>query len=959
MKKEENTIANFFEKRKKKVIKSKTTVVKRKNTKKAIKKRAKKTIKRKVESKQALFGKKSIVLNKHKKATNKKKRVTLSGMIGIVSIILFFGTGLFFTGQTFQGINFEKTTSFFLMVALLVILVSLKSLFKKEIKIRKTPLDKIILAFVVLYGVSAWFSVDKWHSFVGFFSDPSRGIMFVVALIIIFYIIVSNFTLELGRKVFGAVVITIVLISIYTLVSGLGLIPQSIQILFPFSFIGSVVSLTVLLSTGIPLLIVAFLELSKNKFAKIAILFRTILVVSLVVIVIDLMMLKNFVAWGGLVIGLVIFIFFFFNEKGKKIEDRVGKIIIITILTTLVLIAGWAKSDYGYLMPVTSKIGLSNELRAGLPISFEIVKNSIFSNPKQALLGSGPATFGYDFAKFYPSNMVSSSASIQYLYQGDGFLTEAIPTIGIIGSILLLIMVVIFIIKIVSVLSSRKKTSIYLVGLFIASIIWLLNAVTGQIDGGILIFGILILSLTMFFALENSTGKSKYYIIAPNGISGTGFFGIVVLLFLITSLGGAVYVAKAYLADTYLKQALSENDTDQRTKKIMKAIRLRPEEGIYYTKLGQASLGLIGEKILSDKEIHKEDVAKMANDIIHYARKSAGLMPSDIMTLRFLASVYETTGAENIQLAQETYKNIIKLEPNNSQYYIKLGDLYLIGATKENKNEEINKAINLYERVLKMNPKASIAHDRMATAYYQKGDLDKAIQNISSAIVLDSKKISYKFALGTLYQVRGSRDDVANAEKIFKLLLKESPQNIDILTQLGLLYEQTGYLDEAKKYYEQILKIVGDDQRFQKIKNIFSGFIENLDNGKLNIKKENVINMTDMTDNKIDDLKDDNKQEETISADENFSTENQSENKNNEQVNEDEKDIITINVDIEGPINVRSEGSLTGDKLTKIKETGEFKKINENDEWIRIIIPASNDSEEIKGWVHKKFVIKK
>ncbi len=71
----------------------------------------------------------------------------------------------------------------------------------------------------------------------------------------------------------------------------------------------------------------------------------------------------------------------------------------------------------------------------------------------------------------------------------------------------------------------------------------------------------------------------------------------------------------------------------------------------------------------------------------------------------------------------------------------------------------------------------------------------------------------------------------------------------------------------------------------------------------------------------------------------------------------DEKiSMVIITVDEEGPINVRSEGSIAGKKLTKIKETGDFQKIDEKGKWIKIIIPAKDGQPEIKGWVHSKFI---
>jgi hypothetical protein len=43
---------------------------------------------------------------------------------------------------------------------------------------------------------SAFFSVDRWHSFWGFFGDPSRGVVSITALVLSYYFILSHFNLR-------------------------------------------------------------------------------------------------------------------------------------------------------------------------------------------------------------------------------------------------------------------------------------------------------------------------------------------------------------------------------------------------------------------------------------------------------------------------------------------------------------------------------------------------------------------------------------------------------------------------------------------------------------------------------------------------------------------------------------------------------------------------------------------
>lgn len=889
------------------------------------------------------------IINRFEKEDNKN---FLGKIVNFLLLTLFFGVGLFFTNQTFQGINFEKIILFYLIIAVVTGSAVAKLLLKQRIKVRKTPFDRILAVFVLMYGISAWLSVDRWHSFVGFFNDPSRGFIFVMAMILSFYLIINNFTIQTAKKAFGAMVLGIVLLSIYTLIASLGLIPANIQILVPFSLVGSLKSLGAVLTIGIPVVLIAFLLLKTWKYRKIAILIQGILAVTLVSMVMNLMILKTFVSWTSLAGGLVVLVFLLASNHGKKIGGHFGRSFVFVMLGVFILLSGWAKSDYQNLIPVSSRIGLPNEVHSSLPVSFGIVKNSLMTDWKQVLIGSGPATFGYDFAKFSPKGTISPNPTVQYLYQGEGILAEAIPTIGLGGGCVVIILGVILVMQLLKKISVNSEVKMYFVGLFVAVIIALMNIISEQISGGLLIFIVLIIGLTIFFMLGNSENKEDYYIIDLRKITILRFFSaLVAILFLVFLSGSSVHVVKTYLADVYFKKALAFREDNDKMQEAIKVIKLRPEEGVYYTKLGQTFLAVFDQKNKSGEIIEKEEIVSTRNSIVHYVETGASLMPNDVKTQKFLATIYEITGVNNVEINKELHRKIISLDPNSVQEYIKMGDLYLIEAKKDDNQEKFDEALEWYVKALNIQPREGVIYDRIATIYYQKGDLEATIKNLNRAIEVTPNNVSYKFTLGVLYQLRGRDSDIAVAERIFKALLTVTPNNIDILTQLGLLYEQTDHIDAAKKQYEQIIAIVEGKEKLKKIEDVFKKFIDNLNEGKLNVKKNSTSKIVD---EKIEIIRNDS---ENTDSNKNIEAE-EMDNKEVDsiEVEQPKKERVTITVGEEGPINVRSEGALTGEKLTKITETGEFEKIGENEKWVQIIIPGKAGQEEIKAWVHSKFV---
>ncbi len=99
---------------------------------------------------------------------------------------------------------------------------------------------------------------------------------------------------------------------------------------------------------------------------------------------------------------------------------------------------------------------------------------------------------------------------------------------------------------------------------------------------------------------------------------------------------------------------------------------------------------------------------------------------------------------------------------------------------------------------------------------------------------------------------------------------------------------------------------------------------------------------------------------ESLNAETEKNQKGNEENKENTENMDDsdvEKDMITVELSDNMPINVRDEGSLEGKRITKIKEVGEFEKIEESGDWVHIVIPETDDSDQIEGWIHKKFVV--
>ena len=133
---------------------------------------------------------------------------TLYAVVIVSLMAIFFGVPIFFTGFSSQSIGFEKQIYFYFWILVALIAWVSNGVVRGEMKIRRTPLDIPIIIFWFACLLSSIFSVDKWHSFWGFFGDPTHGFINITASIVVYYIILSHFSERIMRFLLGSFLIS-------------------------------------------------------------------------------------------------------------------------------------------------------------------------------------------------------------------------------------------------------------------------------------------------------------------------------------------------------------------------------------------------------------------------------------------------------------------------------------------------------------------------------------------------------------------------------------------------------------------------------------------------------------------------------------------------------------------------------------------------------------------------------
>jgi len=740
----------------------------------------------------------------------KKAIVNMFDKIIYVSLfMLFAGVPLFFTGLSFQGAVFEKQIYFYFWVLVALVSWAGKGASTGEMKIKRTPLDIPIFLFLIVYIVSTFLSVDKWHSFWGFFGDPSRGLMTIISGIIVYYLILSNFNKNNFNWIMGGLIGSSTLISIFSILTffDIKIFPDSLNTLIPLSLIGTVSGLKIFSGMMIPLIMVVSFKMNESKNKTLNILSYAILAVIPINLLLISMVFDRTIAMI-ILFGVGFFLLYVLSHVVRPKESLTWIPMVVFVLSMVVLMVG--KNEL-------AKVNAPIEVAPDLKVSWEIVKGGLKENP---ILGSGPATYGYDFSKFKPQEFNSNIFYGIRFYQGTGLFFESFSTTGVLGLVALLAVTIVFInIAIYLISRDKEKNKIYSLGLLSATLILIISSFIFRVEGTILLMGILMGSLTMAIIFRESGIDDKYLKLSLK--ASPKFALTLAFIFIIVSAGVAtlfVYIGKAFVADIHAGNAIRQKTITEEgsIKSLIRAVTLNGKEGRYFSRLGQEYMVLANQE--ASKGEGKIDADKLKGYVdraVAYSKEGVAIMPNDALAISVLAQIYESLALyanDALTFATDSYEKLLILEPHNPVAYLKLGQIKVVPAISEKdetkKKAAINEAKGYFEKSVKEKSNFAEGYYYLAVTQNALEQKSEVIDTLIKAVNYDRNNVTYQFNLGRAYQERGSNEDVENAQKIFEYILKLNPEEINTVFALGTIYDKKGEKEKAIEKYEKVIEII-------------------------------------------------------------------------------------------------------------------------------------------------------
>jgi tetratricopeptide (TPR) repeat protein len=190
------------------------------------------------------------------------------------------------------------------------------------------------------------------------------------------------------------------------------------------------------------------------------------------------------------------------------------------------------------------------------------------------------------------------------------------------------------------------------------------------------------------------------------------------------------------------------------------------------------------------------------NAAINEYREALKYDPNSSDIYARLADLY--VQANRIDEAVQDAQKALAQNPNNKEAHKMLGQIYLEKLyASENDPEDLKKAISEFEQVRKLDPDDDYAELSLGQLYLQNGQPTQAAELLEKYVQGNGQSPTAIVALASAYQQLNQND---KAISYMQQYLDENPDNLYILQQLITLYEKKGdfrnAVDLQKRAYE-------------------------------------------------------------------------------------------------------------------------------------------------------------
>jgi protein O-GlcNAc transferase len=200
----------------------------------------------------------------------------------------------------------------------------------------------------------------------------------------------------------------------------------------------------------------------------------------------------------------------------------------------------------------------------------------------------------------------------------------------------------------------------------------------------------------------------------------------------------------------------------------------------------------INETITSAIESHQAGNFQKAENIY---KEILSVQPDNFYALHYLGVLYSQLG--NYDPAVGYIEKAIEVNPSDAHAY------YNLGIAFQGKGC-LDKAITSYQKSLQLNPSNADAYVNLGITLKEKGQLDGAITSYQKALQLNPNLIAAMNNLGIALKEKGRLNDSIT---LYQKALQIYPNSADILHNFGIALQEKGQLDDAINSYQKALQL--------------------------------------------------------------------------------------------------------------------------------------------------------
>lgn len=465
---------------------------------------------------------------------------------------------------------------------------------------------------------------------------------------------------------------------------------------------------------------------------------------------------SQWVAWLGIAVGSLLLIYFFVryqresanNQRESVAQQR--KSVAIPLIILGLSLTFWIIGN-----PMSNVLKTAPEVLLGSQSTINIAKDTVFSSAKNALFGSGPATFANQY-KLHRGPEINSTPFWNLRFEnGTGAITSFFATTGILGGGAILVFWLWFLWFIVRFLWKRTmnlqisadsklitsdtesaKISNKSAGISSAASAVLIGGVYFLLAWFLYATNFMLLFAGFFFVAlwAGLRGRQKKIVFSQS--SANMFWGMVgSVALLVVFVFGAYNIYKNYLAEAYYLRGvdyINVKDYSSAVSTFQEAVKIRKFDK-YLRGLSRA-LFLRTDEIFHGEELTSEEKNSKAQEGLIVAETSAALAisvnPNNSENFEGMGDFYTAAiplsgGAATMPFAY--YNESSKLNPKNPRIPLKKARAHLVSASRlATEDKDTDSAREAYARAIEE------ARKEAENALMLKGDFKDAIEFLAS-----------------------------------------------------------------------------------------------------------------------------------------------------------------------------------------------------------------------------------